>query len=363
MKIAIIGTRGIPNNYGGFEQFAEHISTRIANLGHEVFVFNPSYHTYTENNFKNVKIVRLKCNENLLGGAAHFFYDYRCYKYAIKNQVDIALMCGYGTSAFALAFINKGKTKLVTNMDGFEWKRAKYNFFTKKLLKWFEKISVKESDKIIADHFLIKEYYNKKCNINAELISYGAEIPDNFDKKYIAQYLLKPKEYFLVVARDEPENQIEFIISAWNNSSNTNKLCIVTNFERLPNKYKTENNMVFITGLYDSLILSNLRYYALASIHGHTVGGTNPSLLEAMASQSFIIAHDNEFHRVILGNNAIYFNTINSLSQILSKFDNIKLDKEIATLNNLDKIKNDYQWESVTNKYLELFDCLINNYS
>ena len=359
MKIAIIGTRGIPNNYGGFEQFAEQLSVRLAERGHIVTVFNPSFHLYLEKTFKNVSIVKLPCHENILGGAAHFFYDYYCYKYAIKQNVDVALFCGYGTSAIAIALLNKHYTKAITNMDGFEWQRAKYNFITKKLLKWFEKIAVKYSDTIVADHSIIQKYYNNKYKVVPALISYGAEIPLHFDESTIVSFELTKYNYFLVVARDEPENQIEFIISAWKNSGNINKLCVVTNFQRLSRKYSNEKNIVFINRLYNSIQLSNLRHFSLACIHGHTVGGTNPSLLEAMAAQSFIIAHDNLFHREILENNAIYFNSESSLSLILHNFSakSEKTDKAIS--NNLNKIRDDYQWGIITDKYLEVFEKIL----
>lgn len=359
MKIAILGTRGIPNNYGGFEQFAENLSIRLAELDHEVTVFNPSYHLYNENTYKNVNIVKISCNEKIISGAAHFFYDYSCLKYAIKHKTDIVLICGYGTSAPAIALLNKHHTKVMTNMDGFEWKRKKYNYLTKKLLKWFEKITVKHSDVIIADHSIIQHYYLNKYNIKTELISYGAEIPLCFDESVLSKYGLSKNNYFLVVARDEPENQIEFIISAWKKSDTMNKLCIVTNMLRLSNKYSNEDNLVFIVGLYDFDQLSNLRHYSLACIHGHTVGGTNPSLLEAMAAQSFIIAHENPFHKEILENNASYFISESLLSSLLNNFPYNSEKTEKAISSNLNKIKGDYQWSAVTDKYLEEFKKLV----
>ncbi len=355
MKIAIIGTRGIPNNYGGFEQFAEQLSIRLAEHNHEIFVFNPSYHPYPENKYKNVNIVKVPCYEKLLGGFAHFFYDYYCFKHAIKQHADIALVCGYGTSAPALAFLRKHQTKIITNMDGFEWNRAKYNFLTKKILKWFEGIAITKSDNILTDHSLVQKYYHEKYHVKPALITYGAEIPLHSDESAILSFGLTKNKYFLVVARDEPENQIEFIISAWKNSGTTNKLCIVTNFPRLSRKYAKQKGIIFITRLYEYSQLSNLRHFSLACIHGHTVGGTNPSLLEAMAAQSYIIAHDNLFHREILENNAVFFHSENSLSSILHNFLNYFENNKNAISNNLNKIRNHYQWETITQEYLALF--------
>lgn len=355
MKIAVIGTRGIPNNYGGFEQFAEQLSVRLAEQEHEVIVFNPSSHLYSERKFKNVTIVKVNCYENILGGAAHFFYDYSCYKQAIKHRADIVLVCGYGTSAPALALIKKSKTKVVTNMDGFEWKRGKYSFFTKKLLKWFEKIAIKYSNIVIADHSILYKYYHEKHKITPVLISYGAEIPVHFDESTIVSFGLTKYNYFLVVARDEPENQIECIILAWIKAKTINNLCIVTNNNRLSKKYAAIEKIIFIHSLYNYTNLSNLRHFSLACIHGHTVGGTNPSLLEAMSAQSFIIAHDNLFHREILKDNAIYFDSENSLTAILHNISDNSEKTEKSILNNLNKIKDNYHWEGITKQYLELF--------
>ncbi|MBI5542133.1 MAG: DUF1972 domain-containing protein [Bacteroidia bacterium] len=358
MKIAIIGTRGIPNNYGGFEQFAEQISVRLSDYGNDVYVYNPAFHTYKNNLYKKVNIIRIPCRENIFGSAAHFLYDYLCYKHAIKQHADVILVCGYGTSAPAIALINKHRTKVITNMDGFEWERAKYNSITKKLLKWFENIVVTKSDKIIADHKIIQEYYKNKYNILPEYISYGADITANFDELSINTYGLKKDNYFLVVARDEPENQIEFIITAWKNSHSEKTLCIVTNIRKLSKKYSEQTNIIFITGLYDSIKLSNLRHFSFACIHGHTVGGTNPSLLEAMAAKSFIIAHDNLFHKELLENNALFFNTPQSLTKIIIDYTNIIEKKNVSVQNNLTKITNFHQWDFITNEYLKLLSCL-----
>lgn len=355
MKIAILGTRGIPNRYGGFEQFAENLSRHLVLLGHDVIVYNPSYHPYKENSINGVNIVRISCPEKLLKGAAHFLYDYYSLKDTVKKNADIALICGYGTSAFALSIVKKGKTKVITNMDGFEWKRSKYNFFTKMMLKWFEKLAVKHSHQIVADHPVIQNYYQEKYHVSPALISYGANIPLSFNENTPSKYKLTTGNYFLIVARDEPENQLEFIISAWKDSGVSSQLCVVTNFPRLSKKYFHQKNLVFINGLYDYSELSSLRHFSLACIHGHTVGGTNPSLLEAMAAQSLIIAHDNPFHRDILDENALYFDSKKSLSETLNVFSNRSDKKENAILNNLNKIEKYYHWEIIAEKYLAIF--------
>lgn len=354
MKFAILGTRGIPNHYGGFEQFAENLSKQMALMGHEVIVYNPSYHPFKEKSINNVSIVTKYCPENILKGAAHFIYDYYCLKDAVKREVDVALMCGYGTSAPALSLVKKGKTKVIINMDGFEWKRAKYNVFTKLFLKWFEKLAIKYSDKIVADHPVIQKYFHDKNNISPVYIPYGAVIPSAFNENILSKYNLEKDNYFLIIARDEPENQIEVIISSWNRSGTSSKLCIVTNRPRLSRKYSHFKNIKFIKDLYDYSELSSLRHFSLACIHGHTVGGTNPSLLEAMAAQSFIIAHDNIFHRSILFENALFFNDDSSLIQLFQGLNNFISQKDTFINGNLENIQKNYRWKSVAETYVKI---------
>ena len=136
MKIAILGTRGIPNNYGGFEQFAEYISIGLVKKGHDVTVYNPSFHPYKETKFKGVNIIKAYSPEEKLGSMGNFIYDYNCLKDAKQRNFDIIYEAGYATCSPFFYLLKSKKSKLITNMDGIEWKRSKWNFLTKKLMKF-----------------------------------------------------------------------------------------------------------------------------------------------------------------------------------------------------------------------------------
>lgn len=355
MKISILGTRGIPNNYGGFEQFAENVSQQFVKHGLDVTVYGTSSHLYKNKSYQDITIKHISCYENILGSASQFLYDYLCLKDAVKNRPDIIIMCGYGSSAPALLLVNRKKIKIITNMDGFEWKRDKYNFITKKLLKIFERIAVSKSDVVLADHRIIQEYFSEKYPCKPALISYGATIPQDFSQASLQNFNLTPYNYYITIGRYEPENQAGLIIKAWEESGSKLDLCVVTNNDEIITRYSQNSRIRFIRGLYDYSTLSDLRRFSMACIHGHTVGGTNPSLLEAMASQAFIIAHGNDFNKSILEGNALFFDSADELKSILAKPVTGDTFKETSIKNNLQKILDEYNWENVANEYISLF--------
>ncbi|MGQ9848308.1 MAG: DUF1972 domain-containing protein, partial [Bacteroidales bacterium] len=165
MKIAIVGTRGIPNNYGGFEQFAQYLSLELVRLGNNVTVYSPSYRKDFDNNWNGVYLKKIFC-PRYFNGLSQVLYDYLSIKDAIKEKFDIILVCGYVTSYFALVCYNKYKNKIVVHMDGWEWKRKKWNILIRKLILFIEKKVVLKMPYLVADHELLKEYYYNKYNKN-----------------------------------------------------------------------------------------------------------------------------------------------------------------------------------------------------
>lgn len=366
MKIAILGTRGIPNNYGGFEQFAEYLSLGLAKRGHEVTVYNPHFHPLDKNNFNGVNIIKIYSPETLLGGgAANFIYDFLCLKDAYNRGFDIIYELGYGSAAisyFLLSF-RKGKTVLITNMDGLEWKRQKWNALVKWLTKKFEKIAINLSDYIISDNVGIQNYYRNAHQKESIFLPYGAELAIRLDEKFLQQYKLQPKKYFLVIARLEPENNLELIISGYLKSGAAETLIIIGNtnnkFGEYLNRKYVSPNVHFLGGIYDKSTIDSLRHFSKAYLHGHSVGGTNPSLLEAMSCGCFIMAHDNEFNRSVLDNNAYFFSDELGLGKILNEIDKILSYSDEMVEKNLKKIKTVYNWDKIISDHEVFFwDCV-----
>lgn len=312
VKIAIIGTRGIPNYYGGFEQFAQYLAQGLVERGHDITVYNPIDHPFKEETFGGIKIVRKWHPENKIGSFSNFIYDYLCLKDALGKGFDIIYEAGYGTNAPSHLLLNIDRSVIMTNMDGLEWKRAKWNYLTKMLMKYFERLTVKTSHCLVSDNVGIQAYIKNKFGRDSRFLAYGADPVGQCPVEPLAQYGVTPQGYFLVIARIEPENNIEVIINGYLKSSSTLPILIVGSkstrfFGKLAAKLPDDNNIRFVGGIYDKPALDTLRQHALIYLHGHSVGGTNPSLLEAMASGAFISAHENEFNRSVLEDNALFF--------------------------------------------------------
>lgn len=365
MKIAIAGTRGIPNNYGGFEQCAEFLSVLLAQKGHRVTVYSTHYHPYRLNAFKGVHVKHCFNPEKHIGTAGNFIYDYLCMRDAVKQEYDILLVLGYTTASVFYPFMNYKKTVLITNMDGLEWKRDKWNNIVKKLAKWFEKLGAMHSHYLVADNMKIKEYYQKTYNRDATFIAYGCQAFTDPDERVLLKQGVEKFKYSILVARMEAENNVAMILEGFTKSNQQGKLLVVGNLttgygQQMQLQYGNDSRVQFTGGIYDLQQLNNLRYYSQYYFHGHSVGGTNPSLLEAMASGAFIVAHKNDFNESILGDDALYFSDAVSLTTLMNNSNVEQKARTEAVTDNYKKVENIYNWNIIADKYEQLFSALIN---
>ena len=232
MKIAITGTRGIPNRYGGFEQFAEKMSAELAERGHEVWVYNPKNHHYRDRVMGLVRLIRKRLPEGLLGPGAHYLYDFLCLRDASRKSADVILECGYASAAPSYPLLRRRKTLLVTHMDGMEWQREKWNPRVQRLMRNTVNKAIRYSDAIVCDHPHILAYYREKHACDPVLIRYGADILERPDSKAIQNFNLEPGHYFLCVARLEPENNIRMIIEGHRASGTSFPLVIIGDIRR-----------------------------------------------------------------------------------------------------------------------------------
>lgn len=355
--VGIVGTRGIPNRYGGFEELAEVLSVGLVNLGFEVHVYSPHDHTNQNSIWHGVHIVH-KNSPEFLGGFGTLIYDFNCLWDCRKKRFDIVIQLGYGTSALWSYLLSK-KTRIVTNMDGLEWKRAKYGYLSRLFLKVSERLAIYKSDFLIADSPIIQKYlmrYQKEV----ETIAYGADIFEKPDPELLDQFELKPYDYHLLIARMVPENNIEMILAGYLNSKSDKPFVVVGNQQNQYGRYIARKfvhkNIYFLGPIFNKPALNNLRYYSDLYFHGHMVGGTNPSLLEAMASSAFICAHNNVFNRAVLGDNAVFFRNSEHISEILNR--EVKDPESPFIFRNKDKIKNEYVWSTIVYQYAEVLSRL-----
>ncbi|MBE5079363.1 DUF1972 domain-containing protein [Phocaeicola dorei] len=372
MKIAFVSTRGIPNNYGGFEQFAEYISVGMAQRGHEVVVYSPKFHPYQESTYKGVRIKHIYSPETWMGSSVgSFFYDFASLRDALKKEdFDIIYEAGYTSIIPAYIWFNVKKRKrpiFTTNMDGLENKRSKFSPMVRRFLDWEEKMAVKYSHYLIADNMGIHDYYKEKYGKESKFLAYGADIHDDFKAEYLEEFGLKSEEYYILIARLEPENNIVMAIEGYLHSKENGRRPLIvvgkTNTphgKELVEKYGNEKNVEFVGGIYDFKKLDSVRHFSKAYFHGHSVGGTNPSLLEAMAAGCFIFAHDNIFNRAVLKENAFYYPSADKVTEYLNRIDTIAEGSKIQyTARNIEVIRNEYSWESLIDKHEKYFYWLL----
>ena len=372
MKIAFISTRGIPNNYGGFEQFAEYISVGLAQRGHEVVVYSPKFHPYQEDTYKGVRLKHIYSPETWMGSSVgSFFYDFASLCDALKKEdFDIIYEAGYTSIIPAYIWFNVRKRKrpiFTTNMDGLENKRSKFSPMVRRFLDWEEKMAVKYSHYLIADNMGIHDYYKEKYDKESKFLAYGADIHDVFYADYLKEFGVQPEEYYILIARLEPENNIVMAIEGYLHSKENGRRPLIvvgkTNTphgKELVEKYGNEKNVRFVGGIYDFKKLDSVRHFSKAYFHGHSVGGTNPSLLEAMAAGCFIFAHDNIFNRAVLEENAFYYPSADKVAEYLNRIDTMAEESKIQyTANNIEVIRNEYSWEHLVDEHEKYFQWLL----
>jgi glycosyltransferase involved in cell wall biosynthesis len=364
LRIGILGTRGIPNHYGGFEQFAEYLSTGLVSKGHEVFVYNSHNHPYQSNTWKNVQLIHCYDPEYQMGSFGQFIYDLNCILDARRRNFDVILMLGF-TSSSAWGWFYPDQSTLIFNMDGLEWKRTKYSKPVQKFLLLAEKLAVRFSHFYIADSVVIQSYLQSKYSIASEHIPYGAEIHYNEEESLLQEYGVKKHEYYILMARMAAENNIEMILDGFHASNSSKKFLVVGSVDNKPGrhlvqKFKNDERIVFTGGIYNHpQKIHSLKIYSNLYFHGHSVGGTNPSLLEAMASRSLVAAHDNPFNRAVLQQDAYYFSSFHEVKEII---ENTHRNGHETTMidNNLKKIQDQFNWDNVINKYEDFLQrCVI----
>lgn len=363
MKLAILGSRGIPASYGGFETFAEELSTRLVQkYGVEVAVYCEEAGKNYQNEFQEVKLVHLKAPQ--CGPLSTLAFDLRCLWHA-RRRFDIVYMLGYGAALFFSIPGFYGQ-KIWVNMDGIEWARSKWSWLGKSWLKVMEGLALRYADRIIADAEAIRQHLIRRhrrmppCSV----IPYGAPlIEEPPSEELLAEWNICPYEYFLIVCRLEPENHVLEILEGFSQTEGDYPMIVVGNIRESSNYVKNllslrERRIRFIGTVYEQRKLQALRYYTRAYFHGHSVGGTNPSLLEALGCGNIIVAHDNYFNREVAGGIAFYFRNPRDITKIIRHLDLIP-EQDLRSMKQQARniIKEKYNWEDVTELYFNLIRC------
>lgn len=351
MRIGLLGTRGIPNRYGGFEEFAEQVCKYWADAGHEVFVYCEKDLTKEVFEYNNVKQVFIKTSS--FSAIAQIYYDYCCTKDALKRDLDVIYHAGYATSVLSNILLkSKLDGRLVYNMDGLEWKRSKFNRITRALTKKLEKAAAKSGAKLVSDNKGIQKYLITEYGSRSTLIEYGADIID-VDVKIFKGY---PEVFDLVIARFEPENHIEEIVKVYEKNKDKT-LVLVSNkntnlYRKLFRRIENAENIIFNGPIYNKEELAYLKIHCRYYIHGHSVGGTNPSLVEALAAGCNILVHDNEFNKDVVSHYAHFWSDENALEKLIP----INLQRLTSKESQKKYCAERFSWNVIAQKHLDLFE-------
>ncbi len=363
MKIALIGTRGVPANYGGFETCVEEVGSRLASMGHEVTVYCRSS-SYAKRlvSYKGMKLVYLpSLKRKSLETLSHTFLSIL---HAVIRPFDILMVFNVANSPF-LIFPRIFRKKTAINTDGLEWKRGKWGLVGKTYFKLSEWIGAKLTDRIVADCAVLQDYYLKNYQVSSSLIAYGA-YPAHSKKPELLNLLgVNPNDYFLQITRFEPENNPLLTIEAFKKLK-TNKKLVLVGGVKYPGPYsnkvlETADERIILPGfIYDKELLDELWCNSYSYIHGNEVGGTNPALLQSMASGTFIIAIDIPFSRDVLKDCGIFYQKDSShlAEQMKWSLENPKL-LEGYKVKAVERTREFYSWNQVAKEYESLFKGLL----
>ena len=262
-----------------------------------------------------------------------------------------------------LAKVELFKKKIILNPDGQEWKREKWSKPIQWFLKISERIGVRNSTFIVSDNTKIHEYIQNEYGLDSFIVEYGGDHVLNIDleEKTALNYNIKNGEYAFKVCRIVPENNIEMILSAFSKYP-SKKLILIGNWNysnygiRLKEKYRDFPNIILLDPIFDQKLLDELRSNCGIYIHGHSVGGTNPSLVEAMNLGLFIVCFNAEFNIETTENRAVYFNNESELLNLLNKIDNYEFDQNALKFEMKEIADRRYRWKIITDKYADVFD-------
>lgn len=324
MKVVrILGIRGVPAAHGGFETFAEYLSLYLVARGWKVFVYcqQDGEGEPWRDEWQGIERIHIPVRQS--GPLATIVFDWMTVLDAARAG-DLCLTLGYNTAVFAALLRLRGIPNVI-NMDGIEWSRAKWGGVAK---LWFwlnDWAGCWLGSHLVADHPEIKRHLSSRVSPSKiTTIAYGAEHVTKAPVAPLARWNLQPGRFLTLIARAEPENSILEVVEGFSMKPRGMKLVVLGNYDRTHSYQRrvleiASNEVIFAGAIYDKTLVQALRFHSTAYVHGHQVGGTNPSLVEALGAGNAVIAHDNRFNRWVAGEKACYFTDAASFSAILEQ--------------------------------------------
>ncbi|CAN5330064.1 glycosyltransferase [soil metagenome] len=357
LSIAMLGTRGVPARYGGFETAVEEVGRRLAARGHTVRVYCRSGNSNVGRTYRGMELVTLpalrhRSLETLSHTGLSAFH-------LLKHRTDVALVFN-AANAVWLPVLRAARVPVATHVDGLEWKRAKWGPAGRRYYRAAETASVRLSDALIADAQGISDYYAAEYGVPSTLISYGAPILTDVASDKLATFGLEPFGFHLVVARFERENHVDLVVEGYVGSEAGLPLVVVGSAPyadeytaRIRDLAGDDPRVRLVGGVWDQELLDQLYGNALTYLHGHSVGGTNPSLLRAIGAGTATIAFDVDFNREVLRADGEYFRTPADVAAAVTRAER-DVDGEAARGKRLQGRAGEYDWDEVADGYERL---------
>lgn len=366
LRIALLGTRGVPASYGGFETAVEEIGRRLADRGHLVTAYGRDEGDHEDYylGMRRVTLpaVRKKSLETLSHTGLSVFHA------ITREKPDVAFVFNAANSPF-VPLLRYSGVPVALHMDGLEWRRSKWGRAGREYYRRAELLGVRNADALIADSPGIADYYLDQFDAPTELIKYGAPIIVDSATTGIRDIGLQPNQFHLVVARFEPENHVLEIVNGYCRSNASMPLVVVGSapyseaYTAAIQKLATNDTRVRLLGpIYDQQLLDSLYFHALTYLHGHSVGGTNPSLLRAIGAGTAVIAYDVSFNRDVVADSGWFFHDAQEVALAVEEAEG---SDDVASLGQSLRThaEMNYTWEGVTDGYEELSQRLVSGFT
>jgi len=370
MKIAILGIRGLPSSYSGFETFIGELAPRLADKGHEITIYcRKGLYSERPKKYKNMDMVYLPSFENKsFSTLSHSFISML---HASTHKADIIFVVNAANGYFGLISKIFGK-KSVLNVDGMEWLRPKWNNLAKLVFKTSARAGTKLYDEIVTDADEMHRLYAKDFGIKSKYIAYGANIEYSKDKSLLEKYNLSSNNYYLIASRLIPDNNADIIVEGFLKSKSKKYLAIAGGANYKGNSVEMEflekiksiadNRIRFLGHIESQKEIIELHCNTFGYIHGHQYGGINPALLKALGCGNFILANDTPFNREVLDNGiygVLFPKNSAQLSLIINKY-----EEDVKAVENFrnsarKRILDRFTWDKITSEYEELFENLL----
>lgn len=360
-RLAILGTRGVPACHGGFETFAERLALYLTQCGWDITVYCQAEGKTTAGEDRWNGIRRVMLPARLPGALGTMQFDLRSVRQAVREG-GLVLTLGYNTAVFSI-WHRLHRQPNVINMDGIEWQRQKWSWPEKAWLYFNERCGALLGSHLIADHPAIRQHLlTRTKSERITVIPYGADPVRSADEYRLKHFGLERSCYALVIARPEPENSLLEIVRAFSQQKRGYKLVVLGDLRPGKNPYHqsvieaASDEVLFTGAIYDKDVLRALRLFCRIYIHGHTVGGTNPTLVEALGAGSPILAHDNAFNRWVAGPGGAFFSNTETCAEALTELlaDEARLDMMSAASRT--QYAENFTWEQVLESYRELLE-------